>query len=131
MRLSTRYGLTGIAALGLLTAVHQLREWERSPQPTIDYSIGVLLNFAAAIAISFVLLSIWSDRNPEAGFTSAKRSFFICASIIGLGLIAWELFQTTSRRLVFDPHDVGATVVGIEVAIALFYLLSPRPPAKV
>lgn len=130
MRLSTRYGLIGIAGLGLLTAAHQLREMERSPQPTIDYLLGVLPNFAAAIAITFVLLSIWSDQNPEAGFTSAKRPFLICASISGFGLLAWELFQKTSSRLVFDPHDVGATVVGIGVASALFYLLSPRPSAK-
>lgn len=126
MRLSTRYGLTGLAALGLLTAVHQLRGVERSPQPTSDYLIGVLPNFAAAIAITFVLLSIWSDQNPEAGSTSAKRAFFVCASISGFGLVAWELVQKTSSRLVFDPHDLGATAFGIGVATALFYLLSPR-----
>jgi hypothetical protein len=122
---STRYGLTGIGSLALLAAVHQLRGLERSWPPTGDYLIGVLHNFAAAIAIAFVLLSIWSDQNPDADFRSAKRPFFVCASISGAGLLAWELFQKTSDRLVFDPHDVGATVVGIGVAIALFYLLRP------
>lgn len=126
MRLSTRYGLTGIGALALLAAVHQLRGMELSPQPSRDYLIGVLPNFAAAIAITFVLLSIWSDQNPNADFASAKRPFIICASISGLGLLAWELFQKTSSRLVFDPHDVGATVVGIGVSIMLFYMLKPR-----
>jgi hypothetical protein len=126
MRLSTRYGLTGIGALALLAAVHQLRGMELSPQPSRDYLIGVLPNFAAAIAITFVLLSIWSDQNPNADFASAKRPFILCASISGLGLLAWELFQKTSSRLVFDPHDVGATVVGIGVSIMLFYMLKPR-----
>ncbi len=126
MRLSTRYGLTGIGALALLAAVHQLRGMELSPQPSRDYLIGVLPNFAAAIAITFVLLSIWSDQNPNADFASAKRPFILCASISGLGLLAWELFQKTSSRLVFDPHDVGATVVGNGVSIMLFYMLKPR-----
>jgi hypothetical protein len=101
---------------------------ERTPQATKDYLIGVLPNFAAAIAITFVLLSIWSDQNKEAGFTAAKRPFFLCASISGFGLIAWELFQKTSSRLVFDPHDVGATVVGIGAAGILFYIPKPRSP---
>jgi hypothetical protein len=127
MRLSTRYGLIGIGALGLLAAVHQLRGMERSPQPTSDYLIGVLPNFAAAIAITFVLLSIWSDQNPDAGFTSAKRPFLLCSSISGFGLLAWELFQKTSSRLVFDPHDVGATLVGLGAAGMLFYILRPSP----
>ncbi len=126
MGLSTRYGLVGIAALALLAAVHQLRGMELSPQPSRDYLLGVLPNFAAAIAISFVLLGIWGDQNPNADFASAKRPFILCASISGLGLIGWELFQITSSSLVFDLHDVGATIVGIGVAIILFYVLKPR-----
>jgi hypothetical protein len=126
VRLSTRYGLTGIGALGLLAAVHRLRAIERSPQPFSDYLLGVLPNFAAAIAITFVLLSIWSDQNKKANFTQAKRPFLLCASISGAGLLAWEFFQKTSSRLVFDPHDVGATLLGIGAANILFYMLKPR-----
>jgi hypothetical protein len=128
MRLSTRCGLTGIGALALLAAVHQLRGMERSPRPISDYLIGVLPNFAAAIAITFVLLSFWADQNPNAGIASAKRPFLLCASVSALGLLAWELFQKTSSRLVFDLHDVGATLVGVAVAGILFYILAPRSP---
>jgi hypothetical protein len=120
--------LTGIGALALLAAVHQLRGMERSPRPISDYLIGVLPNFAAAIAITFVLLSFWADQNPNAGIASAKRPFLLCASVSGLGLLAWELFQKTSSRLVFDLHDVGATLVGVAVAGILFYILAPRSP---
>ena len=131
MRLSTRYGLTGIAALSLLTVVHQIRGLERSPKPIIDYLVGVLPNFAAAIAITFVLLSIWSDQNPEADLSSSKRHFLVCASISGFGLLAWELFQKTSSQLVFDPHDLGAAAVGIGIAGLLFFILAPRSSAEV
>jgi hypothetical protein len=130
MRLSTRFALTGMGALGLLAAVHQLRGMERSAQPIIDYLVGVLPNFAAAIAITFVLLSIWSDQNPQAGFTSAKRPFLLCASTSSIGLLAWELFQKTSSRLVFDPHDVGATFVGVGAASILFRTLRPQSPKE-
>ncbi len=126
MGLSTRYALTGIAALALLSGVHWLRDQALPPEPTRDYLLGVGPNFAAAIAITFVLLSIWSDRNKQAVFAESKRAFFICATISGVGLIAWELFQTTSKRLVFDPHDLGATLVGIGVAGVMFFLLSKQ-----
>ncbi|HZF95565.1 MAG TPA: hypothetical protein VEZ20_11925 [Allosphingosinicella sp.] len=131
MRLSTRFGLTGIGALGLLAAVHRLRTMERPPHPTRDYLIGVLPNFAAAIAITFVLLSIWSDQNKEAGFAAAKRPFLLCAFTSGFGLLAWELFQKTSSRLVFDPHDVAATFLGIGAATILFHILRAQSPSEV
>jgi hypothetical protein len=126
MRLSTRYGLTGLGALALLTATHQVRSMGRPLHPAADYLVGVLPNFAAAIAISFVLLSIWSDQNRDAGFASTKRPFLLCASISGFGLLAWEWFQKTSARLVFDPHDVGATFAGVGAATLLFYAMRPR-----
>jgi hypothetical protein len=121
----------GIGALALLATVHQLRGMARAPQPTGDYLVGVLPNFAAAIAITFVLLSIWSDQNREAGLTEAKRPFLVCSSMSGFGLLAWELFQRTSDRLVFDPHDAGATVVGVCAAGLLFYALTPRSQHRI
>lgn len=122
--------MAGIAALALLSGVHLLRDQALPPEPTRDYLLGVGPNFAAALAITFVLLSIWSDRNKDAAFAASKRAFFICAAISGIGLTAWELFQMTSKRLVFDPHDLGATLVGIGVAGVLFFVLSKPPAAK-
>jgi hypothetical protein len=131
MRLSTRYGLTGIGALSLLTTAHQLRGIERSSQPAIDYLLGVLPNFAAAIAITFVPLTIWAEQNRDADLSTAKRPFSLCASISGVSLLAWEVLQRLSKRLVFDPYDVAATLVGLAAACLIFYALSAqlRPPA--
>jgi hypothetical protein len=127
MKASTRYGLAGIGALSLLSGVHWLRgaaswRWARS-----DYLVGVTPNFAAAIAITFVLLSIWADQGLGASFARAARAFLVCASISGLGLLGWELLQQTSSRFVFDPHDIGATLVGLGAASLLFHWLTPRP----
>ena len=126
MRPSTRYGLVGIGALGLLTGGHKLRDLNLSLQPAGDYLLGVLPNFAAAIAITFVLLSIWSDQNCEADFARTKLAALVSASISGFGLLAWEFFQTTSTRFVFDMHDIAATFVGVGISGLLFWALTPR-----
>ena len=126
MRVSTRYGLAGIGALGLLTTVHWLRDLAWSLPGIADYLIGVIPNFAAAVAIIFVLLSIWSDQNRDADSASLNRALRVSASISGAGLLCWELFQRMSHRLVFDLHDIVATLVGVGTAYILFYLLTPR-----
>ncbi|WP_421989626.1 hypothetical protein [Qipengyuania sp.] len=126
MQLSTRYGLAGIGALALLTVVHRLRDNPRWSGPTSDYLLGTLPNFAAAIAIAFVLLSIWTNHKAEAAPGSAKHRFLICASISGVGLLAWEAIQTTSDRFVFDLNDIGATALGILVAGLLFWIVTPK-----
>lgn len=124
MSVFARYGLSGIGALGLLTAVHWLRGLAFLPSPLGDYLLGILPNFAAAIAIAFVALSIWSDQNRDADFASTKRAFLFTAAMSGAGLLAWEFFQQTSDRLVFDPHDIGATLVGLGAAGLLFHALT-------
>lgn len=124
MTLATRYGLTGIGALALLSLVHWYRGSGLLPLPGGNYLLGVLPNFAAAIAITFVLLSIWSDQHRGADYESTKRVFLVAASISGIGLTAWEFLQETSKRLIFDAHDLGATLVGIVAAGILFYVLT-------
>lgn len=126
MQLSTRYGLVGIGALGLLSGVHWLRDRAAPLDPVGRYLLGVTPNFAAAIAISFVLLSFWADQARGAGFPSLRRQFFVCAAVSVLGLLGWEGVQTTSRRFVFDLHDVLATLGGGVVATLLFHAITPR-----
>jgi len=128
MRLSTRYGLTGVGALGLLAAVHHVRGMGRPLQPASDYLLGVLPNFAAAVAITFALLGIWADQRRGADSRLDNRQFLVCAFVSGFGLVSWELLQKTSSRLVFDPHDVGATFAGLIAANLLFQMLGKRSP---
>lgn len=126
MKVSTRYGLVGIAALSLLSFVHWMRELGAWARAEGAYLLGIAPNFTAAIAICFVLLSIWADQRPGESFRVAALAFLVCVSISGLGLLGWELFQKTSSRFVFDPHDAGATFVGLGAATLLFYWLTPR-----
>lgn len=129
MTRSTRFGLAGIGALALLSLVHWLRGRPVPDEAIQTYLLGVLPNLAAAIAITFVLLSIWADQNKEAPYAEARRRFAAFAAISAAGLVAWEIVQRTSARFVFDPHDVGATLVGTGVAFLIFRAITPRETA--
>ena len=129
MKLSTRYGLAGVGALGALSLVHWYRTLQYEAPEIVFYLMGVLPNVAAAIAIPFVLLSIWADQKPAATYQAARRSFVILTLVAGVGLIAWEFMQQSSRSLFFDYHDIAATIFGLVVAWLLFVLLTPRANA--
>lgn len=91
----------------------------------ILYLMGALPNLAAAIAIPFVFLAIWADQKPAASYQAARRRFTALALVAGTGLIAWEFMQQSSRSLVFDHHDIGATIIGLFMAWLLFVVLTP------
>jgi glycopeptide antibiotics resistance protein len=55
-----------------------------------------------------------------------RGRFAIVSIIAGLGLIAWEILQQSSHALVFDLHDIGATLMGLGIGILLFVLLTPK-----
>lgn len=125
MRLSTRYGLVAIAALALLTAVDGLRGSAIAFPPFARMLLGAGPNFAAAIAIAFVGLCIWVESLPGPRPPLRVR-FIICLTVGGLGLVAWEFVQRSSRSLVFDPGDLIATALGCALAAAVFAAITPR-----
>lgn len=130
MKLSLRYGLVGIGALGLLSLVHWGRKLQYDGPAAAEYLMGVLPNVAAAIAIPFVLLSIWADQKPNASYANSRQTFVVLTLLSGVGLIAWELVQQSSRTLVFDLHDIGATILGLGLGWLLFILLTPVDNAR-
>ena len=121
-----RYGLVAIGALGALSLVHWGRRAHYDGPEIALYLMGVLPSALAAIAIPFVSLSIWADQNESASYAAARRSFVVVTLGAGVGLVAWEFIQQSSRKLVFDVHDIGATVVGLGVAFLLFAMSTPR-----
>jgi hypothetical protein len=114
----------GIAALALLAVVHQFRDRQLFVPPPGSILLGVLPNFAAAIAITFVLFSIWLDQKRSVELASPVRPFLFCAAISGAGLFGWEFLQLSTNRLVFDPDDLIATLAGLAVAGGVFLALS-------
>ncbi|ESQ73668.1 hypothetical protein [Asticcacaulis sp. AC402] len=130
MQLSMRYGLAGIGGLILLSAVQWLRDQPMSLDPFGAYLAGVTPNFAAAIAICFVLLSIWASHRRDTNVTYMRSRFLVCAAISGLGLIGWELVQRTSQRFVFDIHDMLATLAGIGTSALVFFIITPNTSDK-
>ncbi len=126
MKLPTRYALAGIGALAVLSLVHWGRKMQFDAPEIVSYLMGVMPNVAAAIAIPFVLLGIWTDQRPTSTYSALRQRFMIVSLIAGLGLIAWEFLQQSSPALVFDPHDIGATLMGLGTGLLLFVLLTPK-----
>ena len=126
MKLSTRSSLVGIAALAVLSLVHIARRFDYDPGIFL-YLLGVLPNGTAAIAIPFIAFSAWSDQRPNLMHSEARRIFVSISLASTSALVAWEFNQQTSRALYFDPHDIGATFVGLTVAVLVFhFLIRPR-----
>ena len=130
MQLSLRYGFTGIGALALLSLVQWLRELPVRPGPLGQYLLGITPNFAAAMGITFVLLSVWADQNRGAAIASVRKGFAVCTLISGFGLIGWEFVQRTSGRFVFDLSDILATFLGLGMSALLFDVISPREDSR-
>lgn len=126
MKLSTRYGVAGIAALAALTGVQWLRENGYSRGDVDGFLLGVLPNLLAAIAITFVVLSFGADQRKLDGYRAAIPWFVGSAAIAGAGLIVWEIIQRTSGNFVFDVYDIGATLVGLVVSWVVFDFVTPR-----
>lgn len=129
MKLSTRYALVAISALAILSLVHWGRASKYDGAEFVIYLMGVLPNVAAAIAIPFVLLGIWADQNQSPSYTAARRIFVAVTIVAGVGLITWELIQLSSRNLVYDTHDIIATLVGLGIGSLFFILLTPKADA--
>jgi len=126
MKLSTRYGLAGLCGLALLTLVQWARQAHWQHGAVLTYLIGVGPNFAAAIAITFVLLGAWAEQRPGADSQAERLRYRLSAAISGVGLLGWEALQMVSRNLVFDWQYVLATLAGTAACFALFAVIGPR-----
>lgn len=126
MKLAARYGFIGVAALAALSLTHWARAHRRPESEVALYLLGVLPNLLAAVATPFVFLGAWADRNSGADYVEARRWLALATTLSTAGLVGWEFVQQNSRKLVFDLHDIGSTLVGTCLAVALFRLATPR-----
>ena len=123
MKASTIYGLVGLVALGLLTFVQWLRSHAAGDGHVQAFLLGVAPNFAAALAITFVVLSAWADQNPKATRLESRRAWLGASIFSGTGLAGWEFFQKTNASFVFDPYDLAATGLGLATGAAVFAII--------
>lgn len=123
MKASTRYGLVGLVALGLLTSFQWLRAHAAAGGPVQAFLLGVGPNFASALAITFVVLSVWTDQNPNATRRASRRAWLGASIFSGAGLAGWEFFQKTNASFVFDPYDLAATGLGLATGAAVFAII--------
>ncbi len=127
MKPATRLALVGILGLSLLSLGHWVRENVQVQQAGIRYFLGVLPNFAAAIAMPFVIMSVWADQDEARNAVPDYAwRFRLSAAFSFFGLVAWEFLQLRGPRLVFDTDDLVATAVGTAVAFAAFRLVAPK-----
>jgi len=122
MKLSTRYGIISLAALATLGTAHWVRGNITFDLRAMSFVLGVAPNFAASIAIIFVFMGTVAAQEKYRSYQSYRLWFSILAAVSLVGLIGWEVFQLSSRKLVFDPYDIVFTVIGICTAFALFLL---------
>lgn len=86
----------------------------------IKYLLGIAPNFFPAIGIPALILAIIlqnESSKPESKLYKYRN--LIAVSISTTGLIAWEFVQTTSRKLIFDVHDILWTLIGSLIFIIL------------
>ena len=127
MKLSTRYGLVGLGGLALLTGGHWIREVSSDGAPAVIYILGVLPNIAAAIAIPFVFMGIFTDQRKNASLRSIRNWFFASVFVSCAGLFGWEFIQRIGNRLVFDIDDLIATVLGSFLSLVIFAAITKKP----
>ena len=130
MKLSTRYGVVGLAALALLSIGHWVRGLSGEWEPALAFFLGVLPNVAAAIAIPFIFMGVLADQKKDAPLSVIRNWFFGSVIVSFVSLLGWELIQQKSDRLVFDLNDIGATIVGSAIAIAVFAAVTKRAKAR-
>ena len=122
--------MTGAKPLQVQSVGHWIRGLSGDWSPALAYVLGVLPNTAAAIAIPFVFMGILADQKKDAPLSVIRNWFFGSVIASFVGLLGWELIQQRSDRLVFDLNDIGATIVGSAIALAVFAAVTKRAKTR-
>ena len=78
---------------------------------TVKYLLGIAPNFFPAIGIPALFIVLIPQFKLNAKWLNEKKH--IAANIFSLvGLITWEVIQTTSTKLHFDWNDILWTLIG-------------------
>jgi len=117
--------LIGLATLEIIDLL--IRPKYGVGEGVIPFLLGVLPNFfAAGLIFPFAVLTFrdyYTSEQQKASRKNLAQWFWAGMAITQIGLISWELIQLKGK-LIFDWNDIGATLLGGVLAIALFSFLS-------
>lgn len=121
-----RYALAGMIGLALLSGNQWARGHAAAFGPIVRYLLGVLPNFAAAVAMPLILAGILATGRDGRAVPLAPRKFLALAAFTCTGLLAWEFLQLAMPPFRFDWDDIAATLLGTLAAWGFYRLVRPE-----
>ncbi|MDP2283284.1 MAG: hypothetical protein Q8L06_04030 [Pseudohongiella sp.] len=119
-----RLSVTGMIGLALLTGTHCLRENISEQNAVLALVLGSMPNLSAAFAMPLIFASFYRSQSQAQITHRTDRSFIWIMLFTTLGLLIWELMQSSNERFVFDVNDIIATGLGAWIAYIAYVLLT-------
>jgi hypothetical protein len=124
------YLLPAVVFFGNSLVIEGLRPAFRSgSHPYVAFVLGWMPNFLAGLGfmvLGAAILAFAWDLTRDARLPGLAHPFMLLvAAVSSLGLVGWE-FAQLSGRLVFDVHDLLATVGGVLTGYGLFVVAHRR-----
>lgn len=98
-------------------------------RPSLSFVLGWMPNYLAGLGfmvLGVAILALAGDLTRDARLPGLAYPFMLLVAAVSLiGLIGWELAQL-SGRLVFDVHDILATVGGVLTGYGVFVVAHRR-----
>lgn len=124
------YLLPALVFFGNSLVIEGLRPAFRSgAHPYVVFVLGWMPNYLAGLGfmvLGAAILAFAGDLTRDARLPGLAHRFMLLVAAVSLiGLIGWE-FAQLSGRLVFDVHDILATVGGVLTGYVLFVVAHRR-----
>lgn len=124
------YLLPAVIFFGNSLVIEVLRPAFRSgSHPFLAFVLGWTPNYLAGLGfmvLGAAILALAGDLTRDARLPGLAHPFMLLVAAVSLlGLIGWE-FTQLSGRLVYDVHDILATVGGVLTGYGLFVVAHRR-----
>ena len=124
----TRLALLGMVGLAMLEVTHLMRDRLTGTGAVFAFVLGFMPNLAAGFGMPLVVASTQANGWKSLSGREVAGSFVRICAFTSVGLLGWEAVQLAIRRMVFDPLDILATLLGALLAIGAFRWIRPAAP---